>query len=132
MTTASIEKELHVSTPNEMGVAYRLTSSPYEQAHSNIKALWANVSDNKGWFYFIPENYDSVKNWLQSSEFSNFSESEVLVIRTADQKGSCAQVIQKLADAGININYMYTTTYDGQPAIILSTSDNQKAFGLFH
>jgi len=132
MANASIVKELRVKTPDELGIAGRLTSFIADQAHANIKAFWGGTVNNEGIFSIITENNAKVAEQFKNSEFKNFNEHDVLVVHVPDELGSCAKVANKVAGAGININYLYTTMYDKQPAVILSTDDNQQAFKLFN
>ena len=41
MVNASIQKELLIETVNKVGVAGEITHLVADQAHSNIRALWA-------------------------------------------------------------------------------------------
>lgn len=130
MTNASIEKELRIQTPDSVGMAGKLTSY-ISGTGTNIKSMWGGSWEHKGMFSFVTEDNEKVKNALSGSEFSDYSESDVLVVWVPDKKGTCSEVASKIGKAGININYFYTTIFDNKPAVILSTDDNQKAYGLF-
>lgn len=123
----SLEKEFFVETPNKPGIAYALTT-PIKTAQANLKWFYGEAqSGNKGHFYFIADKPQQVRTALQNTEFAKYQERDVLVARVSDEVGACWQLAEKLQKAGINIEYMQTTSYENHPAIVLSTQDNQKA-----
>ncbi len=128
----SLEKEFYIETPAQPGVTNQLTSLLSETGHCNIKAMWGNNYSGKGHFAFITDNYSKAREVLQSSPFSNFREEDVLVIYTQDQPGSITQITTELSKAKININWLYTTYYNGKPAIVISCDDNNRAFKTMH
>ena len=127
MEQVTLEKEFTLETPSQPGVASQLTSLLSEKAQCNIKALRGNTYSGKGHFSFIPENFSKAREVLKASPFSNFREEEVVVAYVKDQIGSAAEISSKLAKANININWLYTTAYNGQPAIVFSSDDNSRA-----
>jgi len=131
MTKATIEKELFIQTPNEVGMAGQLSALISEQAHINIKFFSGRVVDDKGEFFVITGDNSKVVDALKGSNFSNFTEQDVLVIRTTDSIGTCADITNKIATAGIDINYLFTTIFDNDPAVVVSTNNNQEALNLF-
>ena len=131
MTFATLETEIQLNTPSKIGLTGRLNNLISQEANTNIKAFWAGELNDQGRFSFITNDNDKVKEVLRGSEFSKFDENEVVVIRTLDQLGSVAEVASKIAEAGINIHYMFTTVFDGESAVIVYTEDNQKVLNLF-
>ncbi len=131
MSKVTLEKQLNFETANKTGVAGKLNSLIADQAKVNIKAEWAGVIDGKGFFGFITSDNQRVKDALQGSDFTKFEEQDMLVVRVPDQAGACAEITNKIAKAGVNIQCFYTTVFDNHPAVVLSTEDNQKAFALF-
>lgn len=131
MKNARLEKELTLETPDKVGVAGQLTTL-FKAANLNIKSLLAKGENGKGHFVIIPENNDKAKQILQGSPFSNYQENEVIVVNAEDKAGSCADVANALSNAGVNIKFLYTTIFDNQAAIVLSTDDNKKALSALH
>jgi len=128
MEQVTLEKEFFVETPNQPGIPGELTSLLSSKAGVNIKAMWGSVYSGKGHYSFIPENLSKAREALKSSsQFKNFKEEDVVIAYTTDEIGSAAEITQKLAKAKININWLYTTTYNGKPAIVLSCDNNSKA-----
>jgi len=68
---------------------------------------------------------------LKNSDFKTFKEQDVVVVRTTDTVGTCAEIASKVGSAGISINYLFTTIFDNDPAVVLSTENNQAALKLF-
>lgn len=132
MTTATLERQFFITTPNSVGTASNLADVVSHQAKADIRAIWGAEYGQQGQFYMITDDNAQVSKWLSENGYDNFREEDVLVVRTANQKGACAELAKKLADANVNVNYLFTTIFDNQPAIIFSTDDNQKALKLFN
>jgi len=127
MTSATLEKEFYVETSDKIGTASNLTSVVTSGGTNNIKAMWGSSYGGKGHIYFIPENWSSAKQALSSSDYKNFREEEVVVAFVDNKPGTIYKLTEKFTKANININWFYTTSYDGKSAVVFSTSDNQKA-----
>lgn len=128
MAHAHLEKELMIETGNQIGTAAHLTKLISEQAHSNIRAFWGGATGEKGTFAVITDDNQKVADFLKNdAEFSNFHEEDVIVVDVADKVGAAADVADKLSAAGIDINWLYTTIFDDQTAVVVSTKDNSKA-----
>src|SRR3990172_7189170 len=119
MLFATMEKELKLNAPNKIGVVGKINSLIAKDAKTNIKAFWAGVEGNHGRLAFITNDNNKVKQVLKDTEFNQYQEDEVVVIRTKDQVGSAAEVTKKIADAGVNIQYICTTLFDGEPSIVV-------------
>jgi len=132
MTNATLERQFFITTPNSVGTACRLTDVVSHQASANIRSFWGGEEGKQGRFFVITDDNSVVSKQLRDNGFDNFREEEVLVVRVPDQQGSCAQLTKQLADANLNINYLFTTIFDSKPAVIIHTDDNQKALGLFN
>ena len=60
-------------------------------------------------------------------------EDDVVVIEMPNKVGKLQKVAEKIADAGININYMYGTTGTGRSSVcVFKTSDNKKAISVMN
>ncbi len=130
MSNSHIEKELWIETPNAVGITGKLTHIIADEAHANITALWGGVINGKGNFSVITDNNKKVTNVLQNTDFKNFQERDVLIVKVPNQSGACSSVAEKLGSAGIGINYIYATTIDNETAVIVSTQDDQQALSV--
>lgn len=130
MYKAMLTKEISVETPNNVGVAAKLTNVVAKQAKANIRAAWAAAENGKGYFSLITDNNGKVMEALKK-EYPTAKEHEVLVVGVNNDVGEIAAITSKISEANLNIKYLYTTWYDNKPAIVMSTDDNKKAYSLF-
>lgn len=131
INSATLEREFYFETANQPGIAGEFTSFLANDVNTDIRSMWATAWGNKGIFHFIPENFNACQDQLSASEYKNVKNHEVLVVRVPDQLGAVSEVTNRLAQAGYNIDFVYTTIYRGEPAVIVSTNDNKQALELF-
>lgn len=130
MYNTTLVKEISLDTSNETGMAARILGLVSSKAHANIRSAWATGTNNQGHFSFITDNNAKAMEALKG-EFPKCRESEVLVVNVKEGLGEIEKITNLLGKANLGINYIYTTYYDNQPSVILSTSDNRKAQTLF-
>ena len=131
MKTVFLEKDLCISAPNQPGIAWQLSHMLAEQAKTNLKFFWGNSTNSNGEFFIIPENFELAKDTLDASEYSNYQEDDVLVIKVDNKPGICAEMLDTIRTAGLNIKFVVTTIFDNKPAVVVKTDDNRKAYQLF-
>jgi len=131
MFTATLENQFFIETPNNSGVASELASVVADRANANIRAFWGTEFNNAGQFYLITDNNVRVSDFLSKNGFDNFREEQVLIIRAPDERGSVSEVTQRLSSAGLNIQFLWTTVFDNEAAIVVHTDNNEKAWKLF-
>ena len=124
-------KELSVVVMNEIGALAR-TMSFLVNHGINVEAVagYSNSTGDQGELIFITDNNVMAVNELLSNGYENIRENDVLIIELENRPGTLKNISELLALNKININYIYCTTCSGGcPAkIILSTSDNNRAF----
>lgn len=130
MEQYTLQKGFYVETDSKPGITSQLTSLMSENGQ-NIKSFWESSYSGKGHFAFIAENWSQVKDVLKSSPFSNFREEDYVVAYVSDKAGVAAELINKLARANINITWMYSTYYNGKPALVFNCDNNNKALETF-
>lgn len=130
MVNATLTKEITVETPNTKGIAAKVSQLVAEQAKANIRAAWAYGTDGSGHFAIITDNNQKALDALKK-EYPQTQEHEVIVFNVTNSIGMIEEVTNKISQAGLNIEYLYTTYFEDKPAIILSTNDNKKALSLF-
>lgn len=131
MYKAMLTKEISIETPNAVGIAAKLTDVVSKQAKANIRSVWASGTNGKGQFSLITDNNTKVMDMLKK-EYPKTQEHEVLVLSVNNAMGEIADITSQLSKANLNIEYIYTTSYDNKPAVVMSTDDNKKAFGIFN
>lgn len=131
MVKAILTKEISVETENKKGTAAKVSQLISKQAQVNIQAAWAAAHNGKGHFSFITDNNDKAMDALRK-DYPELKEHEVVVVNVSDAIGDILEVTNKISEAGLNIDYLFTTYMQERPAIVISTDDNKKAYGLFN
>ena len=130
MINATLTKEITIETPNALGVAAKVTHLVSQQAKANIRAAWAYGTNGKGHFSLITDNNQKTLDALRK-DYPTTQEHEVIVFNVPNSIGKIEEVTNKISEAGLTIDYLYTTYFEEKPAIVLSTNDNKKALSLF-
>ena len=117
--------EIHVTTPNEPGALAKVTT-PITKAGLNLNACWAYGMGNEGHFYFVTNDNEKATKALNNAGF-NTTRNDVVVFETANELGSLNYAAEKLANAGIFVDYCYATTgEEGTTWIVFATKDSDK------
>lgn len=129
----SFGHEISVVVINEVGALAKVTSFLVNHG-INVDAVAGysnNVGDQAG-LMFITDDNESAINELTSSGYEDVKENEVIIVELANTPGALKNISECLTQNDINISYIYCTTcMQGCAAkIILSTSDNNRAFQL--
>jgi len=123
---ACLCKEIHATVPDKVGLLADATAK-VKEAGVNITALCAWVEGNKGHLRMITEDNDKVCQ-LVSPLMETCEVDESVCVKAPNTPGSLNEIARKLADAGININLVYSTVSDAPEAtVVLKTTDNVKA-----
>jgi len=130
MINATLTKEITIDTPNAVGVAAKVTELVSHQAKANIRAAWAYGTNGQGHFSLITDNNQKAIDALKA-EYPKTQEHEVLVLNVPNSVGMIEEVTTKISEAGLSIDFLYTTYFEDKPAIVLSSNDNKKALSLF-
>jgi hypothetical protein len=98
----------------------------------NITAICAYAWDDTAYFDMTTDNNARAKKALAKLKLK-CEEEIVLSVEMSNKVGELQKVARVIADAGINITYMYGTTSAGKTSTaLLSTSDNAKALRLIN
>ena len=94
----------------------------------NIKAVSVSDGMDYGVVRFIVNDADRAGAALCEIG-TGFVSTDVVLAEIPDRPGALAELCQKLADAGINIRYIYATVTPGGGVAqaVISTEDNDKA-----
>jgi hypothetical protein len=121
-----VAKQLSVFIENRQG---RLGEVLSVLKNNNINILSLSLADTTeyGLLRLIVNNPELGKEKLSQEGFSTIL-TDVLVLRITHQAGSLQGLLKTLSDEGVNIEYMYGLSIDGDEAsIVLKTSDIAKA-----
>jgi len=94
------------------------------EAGVNIRALSLADTTDFGILRLIVDKYEVAREVLKSKGFT-VGKTEVVAIEVPDRPGGLASVLQTLAKAGINVEYMYAfVQHSGKNAVIIFRFDN--------
>lgn len=126
MTKALKNKQLSFTMPDKAGLLLEVTSA-LAGAKVSISAICAYGMDNKAYFMLTTDSNAKAKKALANLA-GRIDEEDVIGIEMPNRVGELQKVAKKIADAGINIVYMYGTTGAGKSSTcIFKTSDDKKA-----
>ncbi len=131
MGKAKKVKQLSFMMPDRAGLLSEITAV-LAGARVNVSALCAYGMEGEANFMMITDsNARSKKALIRLG--AEVKEHDVFAVEMPNKPGELQKVAKKLADAGINIIYMYGTTGTGRTATcIFTTSDDVKAVKLLN
>jgi hypothetical protein len=120
----AIRTELVIRLENSPGALARVCGALATE-RINLSAL---ALDSSGLLRIVADNPLLAAGTLRERHYE-VSEHEVLYIQAANQAGAIASIARLLAEAGINLEYLYASTLDGQPmtSIVAGVEDATRA-----
>lgn len=126
MAKAKKVKQLSFMMPDRAGLLSEITTT-LASAKVNINAICAYGMQGEANFMFTADSLAKAKKALASLGVE-LKENDVFAVEMTNKPGELQKVAKKIADAGINIIYMYGTTSAGRPATcVFATSDDVQA-----
>jgi hypothetical protein len=126
MAKAKRVKQLSFMMPNRPGLLSEV-SAAVSAAKVNINALCAYEMGDQAHFMLTTDGNAKAKKALAKLGIQA-KEDDVVSVEMPNKIGESQKVGKKIADAGINIVYIYGTTATGKSATcVFLTSDNAKA-----
>lgn len=118
-------RQLSVFVANEAGRVSQVTDL-LGQAGINIRGFSVSDTAEFGILRLVVDKPDEALRVLREGGFT-VKESDVICINLPDQPGGLASVLKVVADAGVNIEYVYSliATY-----VVLNVSDVDRALHL--
>ncbi len=131
MGKAKKVKQLRFMMPDRAGLLLEITAV-LAAVKVNVSALCAYGMQGEANFMLTTDSNAKAKKALASLDVE-VKEDDVFAVEMSDKPGELQKVAKRLADAGINILYMYGTTATGRTATcIFATSDDAKAIKLIN
>jgi len=122
----AVVKQFCVGIENKPGMLTRLCDV-LSRAGVNIVAIFVTYEADTSWVNFVATPVDTAMNVLEEHKYKFFTE-PVLSIRCENRPGEIQRIAGKLADKGVNINYVYGSGAEGVPStIVLSVEDLEVA-----
>jgi len=116
-------KQISVFLENKAGRLAEVTRILGESG-VNIRALSLADTTDFGILRLIVDKYDVARDALKSKGFT-VGKTEVVAIEVPDRPGGLSSVLAVLAQAGINVEYMYAfVQHSGKNAVIIFRFDN--------
>jgi len=131
MAKAKKLKQLSFTMPNRAGLLSEVTVAVLS-AKVNINTLCAYELENNAYFMLTVDSNARARKALAKLGIES-KEEDVVAVEMPNRVGELEKVAKKIADAGININYIYGTTGTGKSSIcVFKTSDNTKTIILIN
>ena len=131
MAKARKVKEISFMAPNKVGLLSEVTAA-IAAGKVNITAICAYAMENKGYFMLTTDGHAKAKKALASLGVA-IQEADVVEVEMSNKPGELQKVARKIADAGIDIEYMYGTAKAGRTAAcIFKTAADAKAIRLIN
>lgn len=129
MPSALIAKELVASLPAKLGLLAEVAAAVRGEG-VNIKAVSAYERDGEGKFLVVTDDNAKAAEALKSMGATP-REKSVVLVEMEDRPGALEEACKTLADAGINIEYVYGASgLVGKARLVFSTSDDERAVKL--
>ena len=101
------------------------------RAGVNITAISAYERDGEGKFLLVTGDNGKALDALHRLN-AEVREKGVILLELDNRPGALEEATRKLAEADVNIEYVYATVGKSDKAtVVLKTSDDQRALGLF-
>jgi hypothetical protein len=126
MAKAKKVKEISFEMPNKVGLLAEVTAA-IAGAKVNINSICAYGMEGIAYFMLTTNSNAKAKKALTPFGVA-IEERDVVEAEVSDKPGELQKIAKKIADAGIDIEYMYATAGSGKKeTCIFLTSDNAKA-----
>lgn len=126
MAKAKKSKQLSFAMPNRVGLLSEITTA-IAKAKISITAVCAYAMEGKAYFMLMTDSNAKAKKAL-SALAGNIKEEDVVSVELPNKAGTGQQVAKRIADAGVDIIYMYGTAGTGRTSIcVFKTGDDKKA-----
>lgn len=129
MTRIFKANELHVTCEDKPGTLARVTG-PIAEARVNVNAICAYRMEGKAKFLIITADNKVAAEHLKNAGFTT-NEKEVIVLETENEAGTLFRAAQQLANAGVDLDYVYATTGpQGNTWIVFATDAIESAMNV--
>ncbi len=125
MAKAKMAKQISLIMPNRQGLLSEITTS-LANAKVNISAICAYEMENSAYFLLLTSSNAKAKKALAPLGVE-VKEDNVVSVEMPNKAGELQKAAKRIADAGVNINYMYGTASGAKASIcIFKTADDKK------
>ncbi|MDD5234111.1 MAG: ACT domain-containing protein [Syntrophales bacterium] len=125
MAKAFKAKQINFMMPNRVGLLAEI-SAALAEAGVNIEALCAYEWEEKGAFMVIADNTAKAKRIISGMGAEDLETEDVIALEVPNRVGELRKASQKIADAGIDIYYLYTSPSKAKTATLIFKTDNDR------
>jgi hypothetical protein len=126
MAKARKVKEISFTMPNRVGLLSEVTTAVAREK-VNMTSICAYAMEKSAYFMLTADSTARAKKALAPLGVG-IEERDVVEVEMANKPGELQKVAKKIADAGVNIEYMYGTAGKGKtPTCVFKTADDMKA-----
>jgi hypothetical protein len=125
MAKARKVKEISFSIFNRVGLLSEVTAA-VAKAKVNINAICAYAMENNAFFMLTSSSNAKAKKALAPLGLA-IEEKDVVEVEMSNKPGELQKVAKKIADAGINIQYVYATAGGGKVTCVFKSADDPAA-----
>ncbi len=122
MAKAEKLKQINFEMNNRVGLLSEV-NSVLSSAKVNIKSICAYGLGKKAYFMLVTNNNTKAKRALSKMKIKS-EEENVIAVEMPNRVGMLKKVAGKIADTGINIQYMYGTVGTGKTSVCIFKTDN--------
>jgi len=116
-------QDFMVMLPNRPGVLANL-SSRMEKAGITIEGISGTQYQDKVVLHLLFDKEDEASALLRKNKITIMSTREVLVVEIVDKPGELGKITQKMANAEVNIDFVYLAT---KSRLVLGVDDPEAA-----
>jgi hypothetical protein len=126
MAKAKKSKQLSFSMRNKVGLLSEI-STAITNAKVNMYAICAYGMEGKAYFMLVTDSNAKTKKALGALG-ADVTEDDVISVELLNKAGELQKVAKKIANAGVDINYMYGTAGSGKTSLcVFATVDDKEA-----
>ena len=126
MAKAKKSKQLSFSMRNRVGLLSEI-STAITNVKVGMNAICAYGMEGKAYFMMVTDSNAKAKKALGALG-ANVTEDDVISVELPNKTGELKKVAKKIADAGVNIYYMYGTAGTGKTSVcVFATANDKKA-----
>jgi hypothetical protein len=132
MLNSKIGKEVVARMPNQVGALAQITKIVSEKG-INIRAASAWIEGREAVIRLLTDDAARVADALRAKQVA-VKENEVVMTDAPHQPGILRSLTETLAQAGIDLCYLYASAPDNQQQclIVFASTDNTKALALLN
>lgn len=116
-------KEFIIEIPDEVGAGARALEALAKERINLACFVGYGVGGGKAFLHLVPEDADRASAALQASGYQAQVQDALLYV-SQDRPGLAAEVLRKLADAGISLIHCYATSVGATNALLVIRTDN--------